>query len=268
MPDMDQIVSLTRGHMHLEADDGYPLLRRIPSTHATACFDYLESLSPSERDDLLEARARVAALGFVLTPRAQQDILQQVNSNPALAKYREAILRGPLAMGLRYQSIRMAKAVLNDAQSVAMMQQTRSTLGYVPRDDAPVPLVNDPDITKLHPAKAPQLKKLVKPLLQTLLAADEEKMPGGTMKYDGVLDGTPLTVRVDYAARDIQMTYSVSIPDRERKVVVIGTGYERFFGIDGRWDYLTEENAEISIGLLPELLRRLVTLRNEVRRLV
>src|SRR5262249_31072530 len=154
------------------------------STRATACFDYLDGLSPAGREELLEARARVAALGFVLTPAIQQDILQLVNSNRALVKYREAMLQGPLAVGLRYQSIRMAKAMLNDPQSVAMMQHARSTLGYVPRDDAPVPLVNDTDVTKLHPAKAPQLKKLVKPLLQTLLGATEEKMPGGTMKYD------------------------------------------------------------------------------------
>jgi hypothetical protein len=265
---MEPIVSLIRHHMHAEADASYPLLRRIPSTHATACFDYLASISPAEREELLEARARVAALGFVLTRPAQQEILQLVNSNPALVKYREATLRGPLAMGLRYQSIRMTKAVLNDAQSVAMMQQTRSTLDYVPRDDAPVPLVDDADVTKLHPAKAPQLKKLVKLRLQGLLGAKEERLPGGTMKYDGALDGTPVKVRVDYAARDVQMIYAVSIPDPERKVVVIGTGYEHFFGMGGGWDYITEENAEASIGLLPELLRRLVTLRNEVKRLV
>ena len=93
---MEQIVSLIRVHMHAEADAGYPLLRRIPSTHATACFDYLGSISPAEREELLAARARVAALGFVLTPPAQQEILQLVNSNPALVKYREAMLRGPL----------------------------------------------------------------------------------------------------------------------------------------------------------------------------
>ena len=265
---MEQVVSLIRDHMHAEADASYPLLRRIPSTHATACFDYLESISPAEREELLGARARVAALGFVLTPYAQQEILQLVNSNPALVKYREAMSRGPLAMGLRYQSIRMAKAVLNDAQSVAMMQHTRSSLGYVPRDDAPVPLVNDADVTKLHPAKAPQLKKLVKPLLQGLLGAKEEKVPGGTMKYDGTLDRTPVKVRVDYAARDVQLIYAVSIPDPERKVVVVGTGYEHLFGMGGGWNYLTDENAEASIGLLPELLRRLVTLQSEVKRFV
>ena len=265
---MEQIVSLIRGHMHVEADAGYPLLRRIPSTHAIACFDHLESISPAEREELLGARARVAALGFVLTPAIQQEMLELVNSNRALVEYREAMMRGPLAMGLRCQSIRMAKAMLSDAESVAMMRQTRSTLGYVPRDDAPVPLVNDPDVTKLHPAKAPQLKKLVKPLLQGLLSAKEENMPGGTKKYDGALDGTSVKVRIDYAARDVQMIYSVSIPDPARKVVLIGSGYEHFFGMGGGWDYITEENAEASVGLLPELLRRVVALRNEVARLV
>jgi hypothetical protein len=102
MPEMEQIVSLIRDHMHAVVDASYPLLRRIPSRHATACFDYLESISPAEREELLEARARVAALGFVLTQPAQQETLQLMNSNPALVKYREAMLRGPLAMGLRY----------------------------------------------------------------------------------------------------------------------------------------------------------------------
>ena len=265
---MEQIVSLVRDRMSAEAATGYPLLRRIPSTRTTVCFDYLDNISPAEQDDLLAARARVAALGFAPTPSARNEILHLVNSHPALVKYREAMLHGPLATGLRYQSIRMAKAMLGDAQSVAMMQQTRSALGYVPRDDAPVPLVNDTDVTKLHPAKAPQLKRLVKPLLQDLLGTREEKEPGGTMKYDGVLDGTPLTIRVDYAARDVQMVYAASIPDPDRKVAVVGTGYEHFFGIGGGWDYLTEENAEASIGLLPELLRRLVGLRNDVRTMV
>jgi hypothetical protein len=36
----------------------------------------------------------------------------------------------------------------------------------------------------------------------------------------------------------------------------------------GGWDYITEENAEASVGLLPELLCRVVALRNEVARLV
>jgi len=103
------------------------------------CFDYMDGLSQAERDELLDVRARVTALGFTVSPATREGILQLVNSNPALQRHREAMLRGPLAMGLRYQSIRMAKAVLKDAQSVAMMQQTRAGLGYVPRDVRPFP---------------------------------------------------------------------------------------------------------------------------------
>jgi hypothetical protein len=102
MAEIEQIVSLIRGHMHAEAEAGNPLLRRIPSTRATAWCDYLESISPAERQELLAGRARVAALSFVLAPPVQQEILQLVNSNPALVTYREAMLRGPLAMGPRY----------------------------------------------------------------------------------------------------------------------------------------------------------------------
>jgi hypothetical protein len=265
---MEHIVSLVREHIHAEADAGYPLLRKIPSTDATVYFDYLESISPAKRDDLLEAQARMFALGFVPTPGARHEIDRLLKSNPALLQYRDARTRGPLAMGLRYQSIRMAKAMLSDAQSVALMRQTRSTLDYVPRDDAPVPLVNDTDVTRLHPAKAPLLKKLVKPLLQGLLDAKEKKTPGGTLNYDGALDGTPVTVRVDYAARDKQMIYAVTIPDPDRKIVLVGSTYEHFFGMGGGWDYIIEENAESSVGLLPELLHRLVSLRNEVARQV
>src|SRR5207248_4248685 len=114
-----------RDYMHSESEAGFPSLRSIPSTRATAFFDYLENISPGERDELLEARARVTALGFVPTLAARDEMLQVMNSHPALVKYGDEMLRGPLAMGLRYQSIRMAKAMLNDAESVTMMQQTR-----------------------------------------------------------------------------------------------------------------------------------------------
>jgi len=136
---MEQIFRLVRDHLQAEADAGYPLLRRIPSTHATVCFDYMAGVSQAERDELLDVRARVTALGFTLSPATREGILQLMTSSPALQRHREAMLRGPLAMGLRYHSIRMAKAVLKDAQSVAMMQQTRAGLGYVPRDVRPFP---------------------------------------------------------------------------------------------------------------------------------
>lgn len=50
-------------------------------------------------------------------------------------------------------------------------------------------------------------------------------------------DGLLVKARVDYAARDVQMIYSVSIPDPERKVVLIGSSFGQFFGMGGGWDF-------------------------------
>ena len=100
---MEHVFSLVRDYMHSESEAGFPSLRSIPSTRATSFFDYLENISPAERDELLDARARVTALGFVPTSAARDEMLQVLNSHPALVKYGDAMLRGPLAMGLRYQ---------------------------------------------------------------------------------------------------------------------------------------------------------------------
>ncbi len=64
---MDKFVSVIRDYMHAEADAGYPLLRQIPSTRATACFDYLERISPAEREELLDAHAWVSGTPNVTT---------------------------------------------------------------------------------------------------------------------------------------------------------------------------------------------------------
>jgi len=265
---MEPIYSVVRSHLHLEADAGYQLLRRVPSTRATAFFDYLDTISLQERDEYMDANARVFALGFAPTPANIQRMRELLDSDPPLVKFRAAMSRGPIAMGLRYQGIRMAQAILRDPQSIEMMHRTRSKLSYVPRDDAPLTIVHDADVTKLNPAKSPQLKKLIKPLMQDFLATKEDKMPGGILKYDGAMDGTPVKVRVDYPGRGMQLIYTVSIPDADHKVAVVGTTYEHYFGIVGGWDYITEENAETSAGLLPELIRRLVALRNAVKRAV
>ena len=76
--------SNNRGTIGRTSFVGCPLLRRIPSTRATVCFEHLESISPAEREELLDVRARVTALGFVLTPAARLEIQHVVNSNPAL----------------------------------------------------------------------------------------------------------------------------------------------------------------------------------------
>jgi hypothetical protein len=57
---------------------------------------------------------------------------------------------------------------------------------------------------------------------------------------------TSVKVRVDCTMRDVQMIYSVSIPEPERKVALLGSGYEDLSGVGGGRGYVAEENAETS----------------------
>ena len=66
---------------------------------------------------------------------------------------------GPFAYGLRYVDLRMARAMLNDPESMARRAHTRSTLDFEPRDDPPKELTPESDIRKIQPAKAPLLRK-------------------------------------------------------------------------------------------------------------
>jgi hypothetical protein len=233
-----------KAHFDEEVRAEFPTLRRIPSSSAIRFLDYVELQTVVERDSLIDALARVAAMRF---------------SDPAMlavidTRYRDAMRSAQFSMGLRYEGLRMIKAMLSDRQSVEMMAQVRSKLDFIPRDDFPVELVPDPDPGHLKPAKAPQLRKLIESAFRELFAAQKRKLPGGETVYTGVLNDTQTTVRIDYAGMGLQLRYSVTTPH------VSLLAYEDLWGAGYGWDYLTEENAEASIHLMCELVKKITSL--------
>lgn len=259
----DRAVELIEAHLKSEARSGFPTLRRIPSTGAIRFLDYAGTLSTGERDALMHALARSAALGFSPPLLAREDLLDLLGTDPALVAYRTVMQSLPFAMGLRYEGLRMRKATMNDPTSVAMMAQTRSTLDFAPRDDMPPELVPDPDLAHLKPAKAPLMRKLLNQTFKPFVT-EKRKLAGGTTGYVCTIDGAELTVWIDFGTLGMQLLYGVSIPDESKRIFVVRYAYENLWVSGTGWDYLTEENAEPSIALIPDLVRRVVTLRNEL----
>src|SRR4029077_14883481 len=112
----------------------------------------------------------VAALNLFPPMAVRERVELLVNTNPALARYRQGMQSAPFTMGLRYVGLRMMKAMLSDRMSMEMMAQTRATLDFIPRDDLPPALVPDPDPAHLKPAKAPLLRKLIDAAFPKLFA--------------------------------------------------------------------------------------------------
>jgi hypothetical protein len=257
--------ALLLAHMRQEAGTGFPRVRRIPNSGVIRFLDYADSVA--DQLPLLESLARMHALGFLSSPGSHDTLLKLMAEDPVCIAMQNAIRSPAFSMGLRYAGLRMMKAMLSDRQSVEMMAQTRAGLDFTPRDDMPPDLVPDPNPAHLKPAKAPQLRKLIDAAFKDLFSPTKEKGLGGETIYAGTLEGTMLKVRIDFAARGVQLVHGVSVPDEARTVMVVGRTYEQLWGATTGWDYLTEENAEASIRLLAENILELVRLRNRLKAL-
>jgi hypothetical protein len=265
LPKLDDVSALLRAHLAEEAQSGFPNLSRIPSSSMIRFLDYASTITAAERDALVSSFARLGATRFFLTLAAVRDEMRALAmTDPALLRYGAALQSAPFAMGLRYEGLRMRKAILADRMSVEMMARTRGTLDFTPRDDPPPQLVPDPDPAHLKPAKAPQLRKLIARAFKDLLTGQKRKLPGGDTGYEGMWESTNFTVWTDFAGMGLQLRYGVSIPDETKRISVLRLTYEDLWTPRAGWDYLTEENADASIHLLRELVVQVVRLRNSV----
>ena len=112
------------------------------------------------------------------------------------------------------------------------------------------------------------MRKLLEAGFKEQFAPQKKKLAGGSTGYTGLLDGTEVTVWIDYAGMGMQLLYGVTIPDEAKRVFVARLAYENLWGAGRGWDYITEENAESSIRLLGDLVASVVRLRNGVMQLI
>jgi len=268
---LDEVVALVKTCLSEEADAGFPRLSLCPSSYTIKFLDYFATLGAADRGALLQSLARIHGGRFFIH---QREIMEQVRhvamSDPTTHRYRAALQTPVYTMGMRHSGLRMAKAMLNDAMSVAMMAQTRAKLDFTPRDDLPAALVPDPDFARIFPAKATLLRPMINKAFKDMFATEKKKLPGGETVYSGLFENTLINVGIDFGSRMHQLRYGVGIPDDSKTIFTsrLDYTYEGLWAGGTGWDYLTEENAERSIALLCDFVARLVRLRNAVRDLL
>ena len=118
-----------------------------------------------------------------------------------------------------------------------------------------------PDKNDIRPAKSPQLRKLVDAALKPLLP---EKEGGGNFLYSGPLGSGVANVWVDFGSIMGQLRYGVSVTNTPHRIPMRRLSFETLWFQHGGWDYLTEDNAEHAIALLPELIEYLVRLADRI----
>jgi hypothetical protein len=265
-PRLAEIAAVVRAEFAQEVEAGFPRLSRIPSTGVVQFLDNFATLEPPGRTALLDALARVAALHFFPAPLIATAHEQLRTTEPALLRFHDAMRSKPFSYGLRYLDVRMARAMLRDPESRAMMARTRATLDFEPRDDLPEPLVGATPLLEIQTIRAPQLRKLLNSMLLKRLGAKPQKR-FGELVYEGMIGDMPLRVSIIFSNVYAQMQYAVTWSGHDQGLFAQRATYEVFWGTNVGWNYLTAENAARSIDLLDELLLRLAQLFERVRAL-
>jgi hypothetical protein len=258
------IAALIRAEQQEEAVQGFPTLRQIPSTGIIKLLDYFDTLSDDERAAQIEFQARLAALMFFPAPLIAAAHEQLRTMEPSALRRAEAMRAPSFAYGLRYQGLRMHRAVINDPESMRQLARTRATLDFTPCDGLPAELVGSTPIRDIVTAKAPLLRKLLNRMLHARLGARPDKRTGGELVYQGALGAVPLRVSIIFSNLYAQMVYGVTWSMRERNLLGQRLSYEILWGMNTGWDYLTEENAPRSIDLLDRLLIRFAGLLERI----
>ncbi len=248
------IIDLLRAAFAEEAAAGFPRLQRVPQTKAIQLLDYFASLGAADQAGLLDALALRGAIQFLPGHGGSMP------SAPAFDRYWAAITsQGPFVGGYRYCDVKFLSMVpkveefggyegwINNYQKPWVSERALQ-----PRKDLL------PDLDCLKPAKAPLLRKLLTAAFGQL-GFTSERRAGGEQKYVGP---SGVAVAVDFGSYLGQVCYGVSITCGQIKVVRVS--YESLWSQPGGWDYLTEENAQRSIELLPELVEYLTGLTERV----
>jgi hypothetical protein len=159
------IAELVRAELAQEVEAGFPVLSRIPSTGIVQFLDNFATLEPADRMSLLDALARIAALNFFPAPLIARAHEQFRTTDSIIIRFYRGMQSGDFAYGLRYLDVRMARAAVRDPETMAHMARTRAALDFQPRDDLPELLVGSTPLRDIQTVRAPQLRKLLNPML-------------------------------------------------------------------------------------------------------
>jgi hypothetical protein len=226
-------------------------LKRVPDTQVIRFLDHFASLTAAERSELSTVLAEWSSYRLSGTPVPHSTYEQ----------FARATAFPDRSEGLRYTGVNLLAGLEKGAGpgGLAGWFQTRGITGLAMQP--PEHLMHD--LGDLVPAKIPTLRRLVKTVFAQLFAPTASDVGSETWRYEGMLGQSSLKVLIRYSGRmgRPQLEYQVQVQAKDRALTAPNLCFESVLGVGfGRWDYLTQDNAEPSVRLLGELVDYLAKL--------
>jgi hypothetical protein len=223
---------------------GWEYVRRVPSTYTWKTVDYIRTLDQTRRSQLFQAFVSNALYFF--DPSRDPSLHGARAGN---REYEVLVETLPQVFDWGYSDVRALRAILGDQ------------LGKRPSPAfARTPTEVLQRAQSIRPTKATEIRKAVKQMFAVRFGARPQKLDGGEWQYAATHRGRAFVVSIDYGGWD-QLRYAVEYLDSRSGLHVRRLSYERLVGAGlGHWDFLTADNLQECIGLLCDLVERLVEL--------
>jgi hypothetical protein len=242
MADIRSIHRFLRAEFDAEARAGFARLARVPDTHVRHFLDYYRSLNSQDQDALADASTLWATLR--LAPDAGPEYQESLETHTAWSSWRNEMTMGAFR-DIRYYSI----PSLRVSMAQAKIDRQRGAAASVSKE-------LEDYAASVRSVRAPELRKRVRAAITALFEARPSKIGGGDWEYSGILNGSQVSIGVDYGGRHAQLRYEVDVVSTEPTVRLKRAGFEVALGAGfGDWDFIVEENVDDSMRLLSEFVQ-------------
>jgi hypothetical protein len=230
-----------REEFDTEARTGFGRLSRVPDTKVRHFLDYYRSLNTTDQDALADASTLWGTLRLLGSrPSAN---LENLKTNLAWEKWSREALMGSVRDPHYYSA-----SLLRTCLAQAKIDRAKGKPLSVPRE-------LEAYAASIRSVKTPELRKLVRPLLRSILGVKPSKLGGGDWHYEGTIDGSYVMVNLVYGGRYAQLSYEVAVQSTEPSVTFERAGFDVMLGVGfGHWNFIVEENVNDAMALLGELV--------------
>ncbi|HEV3386968.1 MAG TPA: hypothetical protein VG097_19275 [Gemmata sp.] len=241
----ENLINWLRGEFAEEQCGGFARLKRVPDTHVIRFLDHFASLNAVEQSELKSVLAEWSSyrLEGVAIPI------------PISEKFSRATAVPGLIGGVRYTGVNMLAGLANNVGSKGLEGFFRQQ-GVVGLSlQFPENLVRNHE--DLIPVEITVLRQLVQRKFTSFFQPEIKEVEDDIWWYTGTLANSTLRVQIRYSAKMgvPQLKYQIEMQGNGLMIAAPDVCFESILGVGfGRWDYLTQENAERSVDLLCELV--------------
>lgn len=240
-----ELVNWLKAEFRAEQKSDFTVLRQVPDTRVIRFLDHYTSLDSAAQAALLEILVDWSSYGLIEPP-----------PNPVWQQYSNAVTLPGIGTGVRYTGVNLLAGLMKDASHNGLedfyRKQGVTGLAMI----LPKELISD--LSMIIPVRIPTLRRMVKSAFTRLFSAEISDLGSEILRYEGELNECRIRVQIRYSARmgRPQLEYGTEVHGKGRSIRTPSLCFESLLGVGfGRWDYITEENAERSVQLLAELVQ-------------